>query len=118
MHDFTKYDFLAAGLASRPVYRKGQGPAIVIMHELPGMVSECIDLARRIADAGFTVFLPLLFGKPDQEYSWLKTGGYSARLCVSREFRLFATNQSSPITNWLRELCRMLRQSAAALAWD
>ena len=30
------------------------------MHELPGMTPQCINLATRVVDAGFTVFLPLL----------------------------------------------------------
>ncbi|MGQ9869258.1 hypothetical protein [Leptodesmis sp.] len=38
------------------------------MHELPGMIPQCVDLGRAIARAGFTVFLPLLFGKPNQSH--------------------------------------------------
>ena len=29
-------------------------------------------------------------------------------VCISREFRVLAVRQSSPITNWLRALCRSL----------
>lgn len=29
-----------------------------------------------------------------------------ARACISREFHVFARNESSPITDWLRALCR------------
>jgi dienelactone hydrolase len=79
------------------------------MHELPGMTQECVDLARRITDSGFTVYLPLLFGKPDQENSLFKTLGYAAQLCISREFNCLAKHQSSPITHWLRDLCRSAR---------
>ncbi|MBW4421589.1 MAG: dienelactone hydrolase family protein [Myxacorys californica WJT36-NPBG1] len=105
MHDFVMFDFAEAG-SSRRVYRKGEGPAVILMHELPGMIPECVDLARRIADAGFTVYLPLLFGQPDEPLSIPNTLAYTAQLCISQEFYCFAKHQSSPITTWLRALCR------------
>jgi dienelactone hydrolase len=109
MHDFTKYEFAGNSSTSRCVYRKGKGPAIILLHELPGMTQECVDLARRITDSGFTVYVPLLFGRPDQENSPIKTLGYVAQLCISREFNCLAKHRSSPITHWLRELCRSAR---------
>jgi len=30
----------------KPVYRRGDGPAVVLIHELPGMMPDCVDLAR------------------------------------------------------------------------
>ncbi len=105
MHDFVVFDFTAEG-TSRRVYRKGEGPSVIILHELPGMVPECVDLARRIAEAGFTVYLPLLFGKPDAPLSIAKMLVYTAQLCISHEFYCFAKHRSSPITDWLRALCR------------
>lgn len=105
MHDFAMFDF-ADGGRSHPVYYKGSGPAVVLMHELPGLIPECVDLARRIVDAGFTVYLPLLFGQPDQPLSFLKMLSYTAQICISQEFYCLARYQSSPITNWLRALCR------------
>jgi dienelactone hydrolase len=106
MHDFSTFQFPADGSTSRLVYRKGEGPAILIMHELPGMIPECVDLARCIADAGFTVYLPLLFGKPDKPLSNSKLLAYAVQLCVSQEFYCFAKHRSSPITDWLRALSR------------
>ncbi|MEP0920008.1 dienelactone hydrolase family protein [Leptolyngbya sp. DQ-M1] len=105
MHDFVGFDFSDDGL-NRRVFHKGDGPAVILMHELPGMIPECVDLARRIVDAGFTVYLPLLFGKPDAPLSIPNTVAYTAQLCISQEFYCFAKHQSSPITNWLRALCR------------
>jgi dienelactone hydrolase len=109
MQDFTQFEFSESGSA-RPVYRKGQGPAVLLLHELPGMIPECVDLARRIADRGFTVYLPLLFGEPNQPLAPLKMLQYTAQLCLSREFYCFAKHQSSPITDWLRALCRQAHQ--------
>ncbi|GAB4378142.1 MAG: dienelactone hydrolase family protein [Elainellaceae cyanobacterium] len=110
MQDFTEFVFPEDGSPSHRVYQKGQGPAVVLMHELPGMIPECVELARRIANAGFTVYLPLLFGEPNQPLSPLKMAQYTAQLCISREFNCFAKHQSSPITNWLRALCRKAHQ--------
>lgn len=113
MHDFAMFDFADAG-SSRRVYRKGEGAAVILMHELPGMIPECVDLARRIAEAGFTVYLPLLFGEPDEPLSIAKTLAYTARLCMSQEFYCFAKHQSSPITNWLRALCRKAHEECGS----
>lgn len=85
---------------------KGNGPGVVLLHELPGMIPECVDLGRRIAAAGFTVYMPLLFDEPDRSLSIPKTLKLVAQICISHEFYCFAKNQSSPITHWLKALCR------------
>ncbi|MBD2095604.1 dienelactone hydrolase family protein [Trichocoleus sp. FACHB-591] len=88
--------------STHKVYYQGKGPAVLILHELPGMTTECIELAERVAAQGFTVFLPLMFGKPGRS-SFLSN---LIHVCISREFRCLARHESSPITNWLRALCR------------
>jgi dienelactone hydrolase len=110
MNDFSVFNFPEQGPSSRRVYYKGSGPAVIVMHELPGMIPECVDLARRIAAAGFTVYLPLLFGEPDRPFSLVRMLGFTAQLCISHEFYCFAKHESSPITNWLRDLCRKVHQ--------
>lgn len=105
MQNFAEFSF-TYGNATRRVYHQGNGPAVIIMHELPGMIPECVDLARRVAKAGFTVFLPLLFGQPNVPFSVPQTLVYTTQLCISREFYLLAKHKSSPITEWLRALCR------------
>lgn len=103
MEDFIQFFFPSS--SQRLVYKKGKGPAVVLMHELPGMIPECVDLARRLSEH-FTVYLPLLFGKPNQPLSLLKTLQYTAQICISHEFYCLAKNQSSPITDWLKQLCQ------------
>jgi hypothetical protein len=49
---FTEFKFEAHGISHR-VFLKGNGPAVLVMHELPGMVPECIALAEVIAQAVF-----------------------------------------------------------------
>jgi dienelactone hydrolase len=107
LHGYRQESFSHDG-KTRPVYRRGSGPGVVVMHEIPGIHPGVISFANRLADAGFTVAMPLLFGTPGKPV----TGGYIARelshVCISREFRLLAANTSSPITDWLRALCRSL----------
>lgn len=92
--------------AARTVYRRGAGPAVVVMHEIPGITPPVAAFARRVAEAGFTVYLPHLFGTPGRPLSIPYALGQIGRACVSREFAVFAANASSPITDWLRALCR------------
>ena len=91
---------------TRTVYRRGEGPGVVVMHEVPGITPPVAAFGRRVADAGFTVFMPHLFGVPGRPL----TPGYAvaelARCCVRKEFAVLAARRSSPVTNWLRALCR------------
>ncbi|MEB3278833.1 MAG: dienelactone hydrolase family protein [Lyngbya sp.] len=109
LEGFSEFNFTAEN-ATRPVYDQGVGPAVVILHELPGMIPECVELARRICNQGFTVFLPLLFGQPNQPLSIPQTLAFAVQICISKEFYCFAKGESSPITNWLRALCREAKQ--------
>ena len=84
------------------VYRRGDGPVVVIMHELPGLTPKCVGLCNEVAAAGFRVVVPLMFGPPER-FALVRN---FAGLCVNREFHLFAKRQSSPIVTWLRALCR------------
>lgn len=103
--DYETFDFTHEG-DRKTVYRRGSGPAVVIMHEIPGITPEVSGFADRVAEAGFTVFMPDMFGTPGKQFS----NGYvlrsMAHACVSREFHVLARNESSPITDWLRALCR------------
>jgi dienelactone hydrolase len=99
---FGQFEFSAAG-ATKTVYYQGTGPGVVLLHEIGGMIPECIELAERIVAEGYTVFMPLLFGRPNA--GLLELPLYAMQLCISREFYLFAKGRSSPITVWLRALC-------------
>jgi len=102
---FTLESFEHDG-TSRPVYRRGSGPAVIVIHEVPGVTPRVAAFGRRVADEGLTAVLPSLFGRPGREV----TGGYAFRSllhgCVSREFANWATHTTSPITVWLRALAK------------
>lgn len=106
---YEEFSFEHAG-TEKSVFMKGTGPGILIMHEITGMVEQCVRLADFIAARGFTVFLPLLFGGPNIPYSKIRTAFFTARICVSREILAFAADQDSPIAAWLRALAREIRR--------
>jgi dienelactone hydrolase len=58
---WTSAEFTADG-TSRPIYRRGTGPGVIVIHELPGITPEVITFAEEVVDAGFTVVMPNLFG--------------------------------------------------------
>lgn len=89
-----------------PVHRRGQGPGVVIIHEIPGLHPAVAEFGRRVADAGFTAVLPELFGTLGRPVSTGYLASSMLRACISREFSVLARNESSPITDWLRALCR------------
>ncbi|HKV40643.1 MAG TPA: dienelactone hydrolase family protein [Blastocatellia bacterium] len=91
---------------TRTVFRKGNGPAVVVIHEVPGITPEVARFADRVAAAGLTVFLPCLFGTPGRPASTPYILKELGRVCISREFYCLAEKRSSPITDWLRALCR------------
>jgi dienelactone hydrolase len=102
---FDSFEFAHDG-ATRTVYRRGNGPGVVVMHEVPGITPTVAAFATRVADAGFRVFAPNLFGTPGRPPTPGYLAGQMLRACIAREFRVLAANASSPITQWLRALCR------------
>ena len=88
------------------LFRKGEGPGVILLHELPGLTHETVEFAEWIADRGFHVVMPLLFGKPLQH---LGPGLLKAPfICVRKEFNNLAAGKSSGITKSLRALCRKI----------
>ncbi len=102
---FETKTFSALG-KTKPVYWQGSGPGVVIIHEIPGITPSVAAFGRRVAEAGFTAVLPHLFGTPNKPETAGYVYGQLARACISREFYVLAQKQSSPITDWLRALCR------------
>ena len=92
---------------ARAVYVSGDGPAVIVMAEMPGISPDVARFARWVRAAGFTVYMPSLFGV-DGAYPEAERGlAVLKRACVSAEFRALAGNESSPITRWLRGLARV-----------
>jgi dienelactone hydrolase len=86
--DYARFRF-TDGPWTRPVYRRGSGPAVIVIHEVPGLHPLVIRFADRIAGAGMTVFLLVLFGEAGRP----ATSGYVLRsmltaICIHREFKV------------------------------
>jgi dienelactone hydrolase len=99
MEEFT---FSFAG-HSHQVFRAGDGPAVIVMHELPGLHPGVTAFARRLVDAGYTTYLPSLFGRPGAPFSAAELARSMPRVCVSREFTML-TDRTSRVVGWLRAL--------------
>ncbi|MDX6359021.1 MAG: hypothetical protein QOH37_2075 [Nocardioidaceae bacterium] len=95
---------------TRPTYRKGAGPGVVVIHELPGITPAVIDFAEDVVDAGYTVVLPHLFGHPEIQPNPGTTTGAFIQVCTSSEFTKMATGVTTPVAGWLRSLARSLHQ--------
>jgi dienelactone hydrolase len=106
LKDYARLDFTdPAGRWTRPVWRRGSGPAVIVIHEMPGLHPLVIRFADRVAAAGMTVFCPSLFGEPGREVTpWHSLGVMLNGICIRREFSVWATDRSSPIVDWLRAL--------------
>jgi len=103
MDDFEACEIALLGETKR-VFVSGEGPAVIVMAELPGIYAHVVRFARIVRDAGFTVWMPALFGTQGGPVAIPGALVTMARACISREFRAFAANQSSPVTRWLRAL--------------
>jgi dienelactone hydrolase len=108
LHGYEKFEF-NDGRWTRPVYRRGSGPAVIIIHEMPGMHPLVIRFADHVAAAGMTAVMPSLFGSPGREVTMGHAVGVMLKaICVRREFNVWATNRSSPIVDWCRALARKM----------
>jgi dienelactone hydrolase len=105
---FERFEFTdPAGRWTRPVYRRASGPAVIVIHEMPGLHPLVLRFATRVAAAGMTVFCPHLFGEAGKAIRPLNSVGTMLKgICIRREFDVWSTDRSSPIVDWLRALAR------------
>jgi dienelactone hydrolase len=99
--------FTAAGI-SHATYRKGSGPAVIVVHEIPGITPAVLQFAERVVSSGFTVVMPLLVGEVGRAPSRKYIASSMSKICVSREFTTMAMRQTSPVIAWLRALAKSL----------
>jgi dienelactone hydrolase len=111
LEGFTETNFTHDGV-TRPVYRGGSGPGVVVVHEIPGITPLVAAFGRRLIDAGFTVAMPSLVGEPGKAMSFGYTVKSFSQVCVSREFATLALGKASPVIEWLRALARDLHAQA------
>ena len=106
LKDYTAFAF-DDGRWMRTVYRRGSGPAVIIIHEMPGLHPLVVRFADRVAAAGMTVFLPDFVRHARKAgFHGLYAGRNVKGICIRREFNVWHTDRSSPIVDWLRALAR------------
>jgi dienelactone hydrolase len=91
------------------IYRRGSGVPVVLLQELPGIGQETLSLADQLVNAGFEVVMPHLFG-PLGKTSIV--GNLVRVMCLRKEFHLMSSGRSSPIADWIRLLCREVRDQS------
>jgi dienelactone hydrolase len=104
-------EFTAAG-RTRQVFRRGTGPGVIVIHEIPGITPKVAAFANDVVSSGFTVVMPSLVGSPGRAISGPYGMASLAKVCVAREFTVWALRQTSPIIEWLRALATDLHSSA------
>ncbi len=110
---YERERYEAVGIA-HDVYRGGDGPAVLLLHELPSMSYRTVKLANHIRDRGFRVVMPALVGgvsdKPDTLSGKIGVAAdfvtSTLRICVSWQFVALLQRRTSPITGWLLALAR------------
>jgi dienelactone hydrolase len=89
-------------------YRKGSGPGVVLVHEIPGITPEVIRFADDVVARGYTVVMPSLFGRPGASATPGEIVRSIGQVCINREFVKLRAGVTSPVTHWLRSLARSL----------
>ena len=107
LSDFDTTSFAHDG-KERTVYRKGSGPAVIVIAEMPGISPKVAGFARKVAGQGLTAVMPHLFGRSGYDPSPSAHGALAAArngletivpVCISREFTVFATGKTSFMAN-------------------
>lgn len=94
------------GGKARGVYRRGSGPGVIVLAEMPGITPKVVEFADRVVALGCTAVLPHLFGVPGAEMSAATTVRAIVPACVSKEFSAWATGKTSPVIAWCKALAR------------
>src|SRR2546430_17181277 len=107
--DFAAREITLDGIMKK-VYVAGSGPAVIVMTEMPGISPQVARFARWVRDAGFTAYMPSLFGRDGAVPDADEGAAVFRKACVSAEFRAFGAGESSPVTHWLRALARLAHE--------
>ena len=90
------------------VYHGGNeyDPLVFLLHEIPNPTPEVFELGRKLIHEGYHVHIPVFFGTPNEPYTIANAVTKLVLNCIHREFSVFARDESSPIIDWLRSLCK------------
>lgn len=114
LEDFERREVALLDL-TKTVYVAGAGPAVIVMHELPGISPEVARFARWVREAGFTIYMPSLFGRDGAVAQADEGAEVFKRVCISREFRVMAGMGTSPVVAWLRALASEAHEACGGI---
>ena len=86
MNGWSLSKFSDGGI-THETFRKGSGPGVIVVHEIPGITPVVEKFANEVADAGFTVVMPpsenfesdqpfMIFKLNDQTSLWSADASY------------------------------------------
>ena len=79
---------------TRETFRKGNGPVVILVHEIPGITPAVERFANEVVDAGFTVVMPLVVGTINKSPSRGYLASSALKVCISKEFTTMALNKT------------------------
>jgi dienelactone hydrolase len=82
------------------------GPAVILLHEAPGIAATTLDLADVLHARGFAAVLPSFLTPPSDRPSRRRTISGMARMCIAAEFGALTRGGSTSVAGWLRALAR------------
>jgi dienelactone hydrolase len=104
---FDRFDHTAADGITHHVYRRGAGPAVIILHELVGITPPVLRFADRVIDRKFAAYLPALIEVSDGPTP-IRMLRATVQVCLSAEFVKLARERTSPVVAWLRSLSKRI----------
>ena len=108
-------DTFTAGGITHATYKRGSGPGVVVVHEIPGITPTVARFANDVVNAGFTVVMPLLVGQAGREPSGRYMAASLSKVCISREFTTMAMGRTSPVIAWLRAVAKHLHHQVGGV---
>jgi len=106
--DFKPELFVSKDHGQIELFVRGEGPALILLHELPGLADKTFELGDYFVKAGFKVILPLLFGRAGDDNALL---GF-AKICIRKDLRDLWLGKDTKIVHLIQELAT--RESQAA----
>jgi len=100
LEDFSTREIKLNDVA-KLVYVTGTGPAVIVMTEMPGISPHVARFSRWVRDAGFTVYMPSLFGRDGALTSAEEGAAIFQRACVQRRVSRLRCQRVQSGTVWL-----------------
>ena len=106
--DFKPEVFVSKDHGQIELFVRGEGPPLILLHELPGLAEKTFELGDYFVAAGFKVILPLLFGRACDDNALL---GF-AKVCIRKELRDLWQGKDTKIVHLIQELASRESQVA------